>query len=116
MPWARRVTRGGALTPAARKAAGRFAKKWGKTYPKAVDCLRRDLEALLEFMRFEKEVRKQIRTTNAIERQFREVRRRIRPMGAFSDRTSVERILYAVLMYENRKQGTAPLLLLTQKT
>ena len=101
---------------AARKAAGRFAKKWGKTYPKAVDCLRRDLEALLEFMRFEKEVHKQIRTTNSIERQFREVRRRIRPMGAFSDRTSVERILYAVLMYENRKQGTAPLLLLTQKT
>jgi len=100
---------------AARKAARRFADKWEKTYPKAVDCLRQDLDSLLEFMRFEKQWRPQVRTTNAIERQFREVRRRTRAMGVFSDRTSVERILSAVLTYENHKQGVAPVLLLTQK-
>ena len=32
--------------------------------------------------------RKQVRTTNAIERRFREVRRRTRPIGTFQDRTS----------------------------
>jgi transposase-like protein len=100
----------------ARTAARRFADKWGRAYPKAVDCLRQDLDSLLEFLRFDPKWRKEIRTTNAIERQFREVRRRTRPMGVFSDRTSVERILYAVLNYANRKQGVAPLLLLTQKT
>jgi putative transposase len=100
---------------AARKAARGFADKWGKTYPKAVDCLRQDLDSLLEFMRFEKPWRPQVRTTNAVERIFREVRRRTRPMGVFSDRTSVERILFAVLSYENYKQGVAPVLLLTQE-
>lgn len=35
----------------------------------------------------------QFRTTNAIERRFRELRRRTRPMVVFSDRTSMARIL-----------------------
>lgn len=48
----------------------------------------------------------QIRTTNAIERKFREVRRRTRPMRVFSDRTSMERILYAVFAFENLKEKT----------
>jgi hypothetical protein len=38
-------------------------------------------------------------------------------MGVFSDRTSIERILYAVFSYENQNQGTGrPFPLLTQKT
>ena len=45
--------------------------------------------------------------TNAIERRFREVRRRTRPMGTFQDRTSMERIRFAVFMHENRNQGLA---------
>jgi hypothetical protein len=46
-----------------------------------------------------------VRTTNAIERRFREVRRRTRPMGVFSDRTGMDRILFAVFPHENRNQG-----------
>jgi hypothetical protein len=38
-------------------------------------------------------------------------------MGTFSDRTSMERILFSVFTYENLKQRTAtPFLLLTQKS
>ena len=55
-----------------------------------------------------------IPVTNAIERRFREVRRRTRPMGVFSDRTSMDRILYAVFTHENRNQGVSNPLLLTQ--
>ena len=56
-----------------------------------------------------------LRTTNVIERRFREVRRRTRPMGTFCDRTSMERILFSVFTHENLKQRTAtPFLLLTQ--
>jgi transposase-like protein len=58
--------------------------------------------------------RKAVRTTNAIERRFREVRRRTRPMGVFSDKTSMDRILYAVFTHENRNQGVSTPLLLTQ--
>ena len=78
-----------------------------------VRCLVQDLEALLEFLRFDDATwRKAARTTNAIERRFREVRRRTRPMGVFSDRTSIERILFAVFTHENQKAGTSTLFLL----
>ena len=101
----------------ARQAAGRFARTWGRIYPKAVACLRSDLDQLLVFFRFRDPAwRKAVRTTNAIERRFREVRRRTRPMGVFSDRTSIERILFAVFTHENRSQNVPLLFLVTQKT
>ncbi|HEV8599395.1 MAG TPA: IS256 family transposase [Gemmatimonadales bacterium] len=93
---------------AARRAARRFAERWQRVYPAAVRCLLKDLEELLEFFCFsDLQWRKATRTTNAIERQFVEVRRRTRPMGVFGDRTSIERILLAVFLHENRKQGIA---------
>jgi transposase-like protein len=99
---------------AARRAARRFADRWEARYPAAVRCLRHDLDELLAFLRFADPTwRKAARTTNAIERRFREVRRRTRPMGTFSDRTSMERILYAVFTHENRKQGTAAFLVMS---
>lgn len=52
----------------ARQAARRFADRWEEKYPKAVRCLRDDLEALLVCFQFKDPWwRKQIRTTNAIE-------------------------------------------------
>jgi transposase-like protein len=101
----------------ARHAAKRFVDRWDLLYPKAVGCLREDLEELLMFFSFtDRSWWKKIRTTNAIERRFREVRRRTRPMGVFSDRTSVERILYAVFSYENKQQGIATPFLVTQNS
>jgi transposase-like protein len=101
----------------ARQAAKRFVEQWDLVYPKAVRCLREDLEGLLTFFSFkDRSWRKKIRTTNAIERRFREVRRRTRPMGVFSDRTSVDRILYAVFSYENKQQGIATPFLVTQNS
>ena len=81
----------------ARSAARRFADQWEADYPKAVRCLRDDLDELLTCLRYKSlEERKKVRSTNAIERRFREVRRRTRPMGVFSDRTSMDHILFAV--------------------
>ena len=89
-------------------AARRFADTWETTYPKAVACLRNDLDDLLTCSRYPTLAeRKQIRTTNAIERCFREVRRRTRPMGTFQDRTSMDRILFAVFSHQNKCQGAA---------
>jgi transposase-like protein len=101
--------------PRARSAARRLADRWGADYPKAVRCLRDDLDELLTCWRYKSLAeRKAVRTTNAIERRFREVRRRTRPMGVFSDRTSMDRILFAVFHHENRNQGVSTPLLLTQ--
>lgn len=99
----------------ARNAAARFARRWQTHYPKAVACLRADLDELLAFLVFhDADWRKAGRTTNAIERRFREVRRRTRPMGVMADRTSIDRILYAVFANENRTQGVPSLFALTQ--
>jgi putative transposase len=101
----------------AQRHAHRWARSWREKYPKAVTCLHDDLEDLLTCFQFaDPDFRKAIRTTNAIERRFREVRRRTRPMGVFSNRTSVERILYAVFMYENINLGVYPVFVLTQKS
>jgi len=100
--------------PKARAAARRFADRWQDIYPKAVACLRNDLDELLTCWRYPTfEQRKKVRTTNAIERRFREVRRRTRPMGVFQDRTSMDRILFAVFTHENSTQGVPTLFSLT---
>jgi putative transposase len=102
----------------AQKALGMFHARWNQIYPKAVACLCADEEELLTFLQIkDSKWWSQIRTTNAIERRFREVRRRTRPMGVFSNRTSMERILYAVFSYENLRQGGAtPFLAVTQNS
>ncbi|HEX2479179.1 MAG TPA: transposase [Geminicoccaceae bacterium] len=95
----------------------RFADRWESIYPRAVACLRADLDDLLTCFRYPSlALRKAVRTTNAIERRFREVRRRTRPMGTFQDRTSMDRILFAVFMHENRNQGLATPFALTHNS
>ena len=101
----------------ARSAARSFADQWQSVYPKAVACLRADLDELLNFFHFKDgKWRKAVRTTNAIERRFREVRRRTRPMGVFSDKTSMDRILFAVFIHENKNQGVNTPFLVTQNS
>jgi len=101
--------------PQALAAARRFAARWKARYPNALACLRNDLDELLTCFRYKTRTeRKTVRTTNAIERRFREVRRRTRPMGTFQDRTSMDRILFAVFANENLNQGVSSPLALTQ--
>lgn len=70
-------------------------------YPKAVKCIKKDLEELLNFYYCPEEIWKKVRTTNVIERAFREVRRRTRPMSCFNNTQIIERIAYAVLSHLN---------------
>ncbi len=106
-----------ASRPRARSAARRFAERWQTTYPRAIACLRNDLDDLLTCFRYNTlDERKRVRTTNAIERRFREVRRRTRPMGTFQDRTSMDRILFAVFTHENQNQGVPTLFSLTHNS
>ena len=102
----------------ARQAFRDFCKRWRNEYPKAVKSLKEAGESLLEFYRLaDPTLWPQVRTTNAIERLFVEVRRRTRPMGVFADKTSMERILFAVFTYQNAANKTgAPFLTLTQNS
>ena len=81
---------------AAQRAFRRFRKDWQNTYPAMVCQLERTLPELLSFFSFPREFWRKLRTTNAIERCFVEVRRRTRPMVTFVNIQSVDRIVYAI--------------------
>lgn len=84
------------------QAYKRWHYTWKEMVPGAVKCLEEDIEELLTFYEQPKEYWKRLRTTNPIERQFREVRRRTRPMSCFQNRNSVERIIFAIFNRQNR--------------
>lgn len=86
-----------------------WARRWRGEAPKAVACLERDLEPLLSFLACPPRHQQMVRTTNAIERCFREVRRRTRPMSCFNNNASCERIIYAVFSHLNRNWKGHPL-------
>ena len=98
------------LAPNRTEALKRFRtwrKKWIEAEPKAVACLEQDMEELLEFFSIPEGFQKTMRTTNPIERVFREVRRRTRTISCFTNRRSVDRMLYAILAYQNKQWDEA---------
>lgn len=80
-----------------------WREMWMSEEPKAVKCLEKDIEDMVEFFVTPKEHWETIRTTNPIERAFREVRRRIRTISCFTNRRSVDRMLFAIFTYQNRQ-------------
>lgn len=93
----------------ARRQFKHFKAVWGAVVPDAVRCIEENLEELLYFFDCPYELWKKLRTTNVIERSFREVRRRIRTISSFTNVDSCERIIYGVLNYMNRKWEDRPL-------
>lgn len=85
-----------------------WAEHWRKRYPDAVRCVDADLEALLAFFHMPSAHWKMVRTTNAIERCFREVRRRTHSIGCFMDDSSLERLVFALFSYLNKKRALGP--------
>lgn len=105
--------------PTRREAVRRFRaweRRWQRLAPKAVACLREDLDELLTFLDFPMPQRVKLRTTNVIERCFREVRRRTRPIGCFTNAASCDRMIYAVFHRLNTLWQEKPLKEFTQFT
>lgn len=94
----------------ARRAFKRWSNRWIDQYPKAVRCIEKDLDTLLTFFDYPVEMRVNLRTTNLIERSFKEVRRRTRNIGCFSNVKSCDRLTYALFTYLNAKWESDPLL------
>jgi len=99
----------------ARKFYRAWAKKWQPLVPKVVECMGKDIDDLLNFMREPEERARMLRTTNVIERVFRKVRRRTNPMSCFNDSASCERIVYSVVSYQNSRWKDHPLPQFTHK-
>jgi putative transposase len=90
------------------RAVAAFEAEWIVEEERAVRTLKRDLHECLTFLDCPVEDHKQIRTTNALERAFREVRRRTRPMGTYVTRDSAERIMFGVTDHLNDQWRGAP--------
>jgi len=101
---------------AARRGFRLWAARWRLVVPPAVARLARDLTELLSCFACPPDHRQKIRTTNAIARAFREVRRRVRPMTCFTNPASCDRIVYAVITHLNAQWERHPLKEFTQKS
>jgi putative transposase len=94
----------------ATEAYWRFSCRWRKAYPKAVACLKKDFDQLLSFFQIKNShLWSRLRTTNLIERSFREVRRRTRPMGVMAHTQSLQRIVFAVFHHLNTNWSQNPI-------
>lgn len=86
--------------PSRTEAIHRFRswkKHWDIEEPASVRCLAKDLRECLAYYEFDQKYWRSIRTTNVLERSFREVRRRTRPMGGtFVNPESADRIYHNV--------------------
>lgn len=100
----------------ARQAFRNFQRNWQSVYPQVVKSLEKDLPELLNFYALPQHLWSKLRTTNAMERCFVEVRRRTRPMVVFTNVQSVDRIVYAIFHRFNEDWRTRTLQLFTQRT
>jgi len=78
-----------------------WRKAWSRRCPKAVACVEKDIDHLLNYYDCPKKHWKKIYTTNVIERQFKEVRRRTNVFSCFSNIASCDRIMYAIFTHIN---------------
>jgi len=87
-----------------------WKKHWDVEEPSAVKCLAKDLRECLSYYDFPEEHWTKIRTTNILERSFREVRRRTRPMGGtFVNAASADRIYHNVFEMLNNNWKKHPI-------
>lgn len=84
-------------------ASQAFCKQWYLSEPRAVEILKNNLQATWTYFRFKREDWHKIRTNNILEREFREVRRRINVMdSSFNDTDSASRYAASTFSYLNQ--------------
>lgn len=87
----------------ARDEAREFLSRYSREFPTACEVLAKHLEECLTFYRFPERHWKHIRTSNVIERSFKEVKRRTRVVGRFPNETSALVLVFSLLEEERMK-------------
>jgi putative transposase len=85
---------------AARKAFGELEVAMGADGQRAVECLKKDLDALVVHYRFDKKLWRALKTTNAIERLNKELKRRTKTMDSVGEQTLTTVVAFAALRFE----------------
>jgi transposase-like protein len=87
----------------ARDEARQFLSRYSREFPTACEVLAKHLAECLTFYRFPERHWKHIRTSNVIERSFKEVKRRTRVVGRFPNETSALVMVFSLLEEERMK-------------
>lgn len=93
----------------AKAQADTFIQEYRSIYPALVDCLEKDLDACIAYMNHPPNRWKHIRTTNIIERSFKEVKRRVKVMEQFPTEESCIRILFTLFQAQNETWEDRPI-------
>lgn len=72
-------------------------------YPSAMECLEKDLEECLTYLKFPKDHYRSIRTTNLLERTFEEGKRRTKVIPRFPNETACLKLVYATLITASKR-------------
>jgi putative transposase len=82
----------------ARALAKEFSELYGERFPKAVSVFERGIEDALTYLSFPGSHHARLRTTNVLERLFKEVKRRTRVVGVFPDETSASTLATEIVL------------------
>ena len=82
-----------------------FVLKWQHIEPKAVRCFGNDFDLTLNYLRVSFPHKSLIRTTNLLERFFREFRTRADEIGCFGSQAQSETLFYLILRREKAKRA-----------
>lgn len=88
---------------AAKRAVAAFLEKFGAEFPTACEVLARDIDDCLTFYAFPEAHWKRIRTSNVIERAFKEVRRRTKVVGRFPNEKAALTLVWASIEHDRLK-------------
>jgi putative transposase len=80
-----------------------FIAKWELLEPKAMQVFQRDLQLTFTFYQFDSTLHRHIRTTNHLERLFREFRTKSDEIGAFPHETSCLTVFFLVIERDHAK-------------
>lgn len=87
----------------AKEVFNKFKEKWSRKYPNIVKSWEMELYRLLTFLKYPKSIQRVIYTTNLIERTIKEIRKRIKVIGALPSVKSVEKFIYLRVAMLNNK-------------
>jgi transposase-like protein len=81
----------------AKSEARQFIHRYSREFPTAMEILAKHLEECLSFYRFPERHWRYIRTSNALERAFKEVKRRTKVVGRFPTETSALMMVFGIM-------------------
>ncbi|MFN3369581.1 MAG: transposase [Thermus sp.] len=89
----------------AQSLAQEFVERYGDRFKRAVEVFAQGLEEALTYMDFPSGHHRHIKSTNVLERLFREVKRRTRVVGVFPNEASLAALATAVMLRATEDWG-----------